>query len=33
MTCFDTLFKSYSFSTTNLDVQRLIVVKLIKFQL
>ena len=29
---FETLFKSYSFSTISLDVQRLVVVKLIKFQ-
>ena len=33
MACFETLFKSYSFSTTSLDVQRLVVVKLIKFRL
>ena len=33
MTCFETLFKSYNFSTTSLEVQRLVVVKFIKFQL
>ena len=33
MACFETLFKSYNFSTTSLDVRRLVVVKLINFQL
>ena len=33
MACFETLFKLYSFSTTSLNVQRLVVVKLIKFRL